>query len=183
MAGASAGGRFAADRARCWIIGAKGLRRVSQRVFCATRQNLVILIGSPTSVWTVGAETFLTVDVGTLEVRPRGPAIAGIWLVTESGAFPAAGWSDFAVVILGWWASALQKSIRSNGLPGRVPFMDDPYAVDVAGMLHLRLIGRDREVGTGEAALNPFVSALISQSRKLLHTCRSREWWSADAIL
>lgn len=132
----------------------------------------------------MGTETFLTVDVGTLEVRPRGPAIAGIWLVTESGPFPAAGWSDFAVVILGWWAIALLKTIRSNGVLGRVHFMDGPYAVDVAlssGILQFRLIGQDREVGTGEAALNPFVSALISQSRKLLHACRSREWWSADA--
>jgi len=134
--------------------------------------------------WTVGTETFLTVDVGTLEVRAGGPAIAGIWLVTESGAFPEAGWSDFAIVILGWWASALLNTIRSNGVQGRVHFMDGPYAVDVAmsdGILHFRLISRDREIGTGEAALGPFVSAFISQSRSILHTCRSREWWCADA--
>jgi hypothetical protein len=132
----------------------------------------------------MGTETCLIVDVGTLEVRPRGPAVAGIWLVTESGAFPAAGWSDFAVVILGWWASALLKTIRSNGVRVRVHFMDGPYAVDVAvssGVLHFRLISRDREVGTGEAALSPFIRALTSQSREVLHACRSREWWSADA--
>jgi hypothetical protein len=129
-------------------------------------------------------EAFLTVDVETLEVRPLGPAIAGIWLVTESGAFPEPGWSDFVVVVLGWFASALLKTMRSNGVRGRAHFMDGPYAVDVGmscGMLHFTLISRDREVGTGEAAIKPFVNALTSQSRKVLDECRSREWWSADA--
>jgi hypothetical protein len=132
----------------------------------------------------VDIETLLTVDVGTLEVRPRGPAIAGIWLITGDGPFPSAGWSDFVVVILAWWAGALLRAIRCSGVPGRVHFMDGPYAVDVAmssGKLHFRLISRDREVGTGEAALDSFVSALISQSQKLLQACRSRDWWSADA--
>jgi hypothetical protein len=132
----------------------------------------------------VGTEIFLIVDVGTFEVRPRGPATAGIWLVTESGAFPAAGWNDFVVVILGWFASALLKTTRSNGVRGRVHFMDGPHAVDLAlssGIHHFKLISRDRVVGSGEAALNSFANALASQSRKVLHACRSREWWSTDA--
>lgn len=132
----------------------------------------------------MGTETFLIIEVETLKVSPRGPATAGIWLITESGAFPAAGWDDFVVVILGWWARALLTTIRSNGVRGRVHFMEGPHVVDVAissGILHFKLISRDREVGTGETAVSPFVSALISQSRKVLHECRSREWWSADA--
>jgi hypothetical protein len=132
----------------------------------------------------MGTETFLIVDVGTFEVRPRGQATAGIWLVTESGAFPAAGWDDFIVVILGALARALLKTIRSNGVRGRVHFMDGPHAVDLAlssGILHFKLISRDREVGSGEAALNSFTNALASQSRKVLHACRSRDWWSTDA--
>jgi hypothetical protein len=170
--------------------GKKGLESsvgVSQRVLCATRPNQIIVIRPPTSrgyAWTMSIEIFLVADVGTLEVRPSGPATGGIWLVTESGAFPAAGWNDFIVVILSWWAGALLKTLRSNGDRVRVPFMDGPYAVDVAmsgGMLNLRLITRDREVGTAEAALHSFVSSLTSQSRKVLHACRSLEWWSADA--
>ncbi|MGA7411101.1 MAG: hypothetical protein WBW33_11485, partial [Bryobacteraceae bacterium] len=133
----------------------------------------------------VGTETSLNVDSGTLEVRPHGPAIAGIWLITEGGGFPSAGWSDFVVVILGWWANALLTTIHSNGVRRvRVPFMDGPYAVDVAmssGMLHFTLISRDREVGTGDAALNSFLSALILTITQVLHACRSLEWWSADA--
>jgi hypothetical protein len=90
----------------------------------------------------MSAETRLIVDVETLQVRPPGPAIAGIWLETESGAFPASGWSDFVVVILSWWAGALVRIIRSKGDRMRVAFMDGPYAVDVAissAMLHFTL--------------------------------------------
>ena len=132
----------------------------------------------------MGTETILIADIGTLKVRPRGPAIAGIWLLTENGAFPAAGWSDFVVVILGWWASALLKAIRGDGIRSRVHFMDGQYAVDVAisdGVIHFRLISQDREVGMGATAFNPFVRALASQSRSVLGECRSKEWWSADA--
>jgi hypothetical protein len=132
----------------------------------------------------MATETILIADVGTLQVRPGGPAVAGIWLVTESGAFPAIGWNDFVVVILGWWTGALLETIRSNGVRVRVNFMDGPHAVDVAlsaGMLYFRLISRDCEVATGESALEPFARALISQSRKVLQACRSRQWWSASA--
>jgi hypothetical protein len=134
--------------------------------------------------WTVGPETYLVVDIETLKVCPSGPAIAAIWLVTETGAFPATGWSDFAVVILGWWAGALLKTIHSNGVRERIHFMDGPHAVDISvssGVVHFRLISRDREVGTSEAALNPFISAMTAQSRNVLHACRLQEWWSADA--
>lgn len=130
------------------------------------------------------AETFLIVDVETLTTRPGGPAIAGIWLVARGGAFPDTGRSDFVVVVLGWWAGAILKTILSNRVRARVHFMDGPHAVEItlsSGMLRFRLISRDREVGIGEAVLVPFVDALISQSRKVLQACRSLGWWSTDA--
>lgn len=132
----------------------------------------------------MGAETRLIIDVETLQVRPLGPAIAGIWLETDSEAFPASGWTDFVVVILSWWASALATIIRGNRGRMRVRFMDGPYAVDVAissAILHFTLISRDKEIGVGEAELNPFVLTFTSQAGEILHACRSQGWWSLDA--
>jgi hypothetical protein len=43
----------------------------------------------------MSTDTLLVADAETLEFRQGGPAIGGIWLVTESGAFPQVGWSDF----------------------------------------------------------------------------------------
>ena len=130
----------------------------------------------------MSAEISLT--VASLEVRQHGPAIAGIWLITKDVAFPAAGWSDFVVVVLGWWAGAILKTMRNNRVRVRIPFMDGPHAVDVAilsGMLQFTMISRDREIGRGEAVPGPFIAALISQSRTLLDACKSRNWWSQDA--
>jgi hypothetical protein len=132
----------------------------------------------------VSTDTLLVVDAENVEFRQGGPAIGGVWLVTEGDAFPQVGWSDFVVVLLCWWAGALLKVIHNEDMQTRVPFMDGPYAVDVArsfGMLKFRMIARDREVSTGEAAVKPFVVELASQSHRVLDTCRSKEWWSTDA--
>jgi len=55
------------------------------------------------------AEASLVVDIEALEVCLRGPAIAGIWLVCDGEAFPAAGWSDFAVVV---WVGGVGRCSR-----------------------------------------------------------------------
>jgi len=132
----------------------------------------------------MSTDTLLVADAETLEFRQGGPAIGGIWLVTESGAFPQVGWSDFVVVLLCWWADALLKVLLNQDIQARVHFMDGPFAVDVArsfGMLNFRMIARDREIGTGEAAVKPFVVGLASQSHRVLDAGRSQEWWSTDA--
>lgn len=63
--------------------------------------------------------------------------------------------------------------------------MDGPYAVEISkdrpGMLHLRMFACDRQIAEGDADIQPLVSELSSQSRKLLNECRLRDWWSPDA--
>jgi len=74
-------------------------------------------------------------------------------------------------VLLCWWADALLKVLLNQDIQARVHFMDGPFAVDVArsfGMLNFRMIARDREIGTGEAAVKPFVVGLASQSHRVL---------------
>ncbi len=133
---------------------------------------------------TMGTDTLLMVDAEAVEVRQGGPAIGGIWLLYENSPFPGVRWSDFVVVLLSWWAEAILKVVHDEGVQERVHFMDGPYSVVVGrsfGMLEIRMIARDREVGTGEAAVKPFVVELVSQSRTVLGACRSQEWWSTDA--
>ena len=133
-------------------------------------------------------EAHLVTELGMLNVRAQGPAIAGIWLVTGGSEFPRAGWNDFVVVVLGWWSSAILRLLENNSGMERVYFMDGPYSVEVSkaqsGRLQLRMFAGPsggREVAVGEADIKRFVSELASQSRKLLDKCRLREWWSPDA--
>lgn len=133
-------------------------------------------------------ETHLITELGMLNVRAQGPAIAGIWLITDDLEFPISGWNDFVVVLLGWWSAAILRLLRHASERERVPFMDGPYAVEVSndqpGRLRLRMFagpGGGREVAMGEADIRRFATELSTQSRKLLNECRLREWWSADA--
>ena len=133
-------------------------------------------------------ETHLVTELGMLNVRPQGPAIGGIWLVTGASEFPRAGWNDFVVVVLGWWSASILRLLGNNTGRERVHFMEGPYAVEVSkaqpGKLQLRMFAGasgGREVAVGEADIKRFVSELATQSRELLDECRLREWWSPDA--
>jgi hypothetical protein len=136
----------------------------------------------------MATETHLVTELERLNVRAEGPATAGIWLVTDGSEFPMIGWSDFIVVVLGWWAASMLRLLRNDSGRERVHFMDGPYAVEISrpttGRLYLQMFAGPSggcEVATGEADLKRFVSELSSQSRKLLCACKSHGWWSKDA--
>ena len=133
-------------------------------------------------------EIHLVTDFKTLKVRDRGPAIAGIWLASGDTQFPIKGWSDFVVVVLGWWAVAIVRLMRSDSDKELVNFMDGPYSVELTraqlGEIRLRMLagaGGGREVAVGEADLQKFVTELTDHARDLLELCKLRQWWSADA--
>lgn len=137
---------------------------------------------------TTETETYLVTELGMLKVRVHGPAIAGIWLVTGRDGFPMVGWTDFVVVLLGWWSRAILRLLGNNSGTERVNFMDGPYAVELSmaqsGKLRFRMFAGfsgGREAAVGEADIKRFISELATQSRKLLDECRLREWWSPDA--
>ncbi|MCB1020413.1 MAG: hypothetical protein KDC27_10820 [Acidobacteria bacterium] len=133
-------------------------------------------------------ETHLVTELGELNVRANGPVTAGIWFATDSSGFPMVGWTDFIVVILGWWVAAILRLLREDSGTERVYFMDGPYAVEVSksawGRLHLRMFagpGEGQEVATGEADVTHFIAELSRQSQKLLDECELQGWWSPDA--
>ena len=62
------------------------------------------------------------------KVRPNGNVTGVIYLELESGQFLERGWSDFPVVILGWWTEAfLQLEINTRS-DVQWRFMDGPYS-------------------------------------------------------
>lgn len=136
----------------------------------------------------MATETHLVTELGKLNVRPQGPATAGIWLTLNGYHFPMIGWNDFVVVVLGWWVAAVLRLLQNDSASERIHFMDGPYAVEISKMpsdrFQLRMFAGPnggREVAVGEAEVRQFIGELSSQSRKLLDECRSRGWWSRDA--
>lgn len=132
--------------------------------------------------------THLVIDLSSLKVRSPGPAIAGVWLTFGEAALPSQGWTDFVVVILGWWADALLKILKDKTLHAIVHFMDGPFMVEVSmaesGRLSFKMLddsAGSRVVAAGGAPLKQFLAEVAEQSRLVLKECESRKWWSTDA--
>ncbi|MBV9266672.1 MAG: hypothetical protein JO061_10940 [Acidobacteriaceae bacterium] len=133
-------------------------------------------------------ETHLVTELGKLNLRPQGPATAGIWLTSNGSHFPMIGWNDFVVVVLGWSVAAVLRLLQNDSASERIHFMDGPYAVEISrvpsGRFQLRMFAGPnggREVAKGEAQVRQFIDELSTQSRRLLDECRLRGWWSPDA--
>lgn len=132
--------------------------------------------------------THLVTDLSSLRVRSSGPAIAGVWLTFGESAFPAQGWTDFIVVILGWWADELVQIIMGKKSHAQMRFMDGPFMVEVSlaesGLLSCKMKDDSTEggvVAVGEASLKQCLAEMTKQSRLVLQECESRTWWSTEA--
>jgi hypothetical protein len=71
----------------------------------------------------------ISLDLQTFrQSRKTGNVTGVIFLELQHGPFPEAGWSDFPVIILGWWIEAwlqLETSAKRREVQWR--FMDGPY--------------------------------------------------------
>jgi hypothetical protein len=130
------------------------------------------------------------VETASLRIRANGPATANMWLVINGREFPAHGWNDFVVVVLGWWATALLEVLRNPRTLATIHFMEGPYAVKVcmspSGLLQLCAVegsNRNIEVAVGEGEIHAFISGVISQSHEVLDLCRREVAWSNDAAI
>lgn len=133
-------------------------------------------------------QTKLIIEPASVVARPGKSATGNIWLKLEGCDFPARGWNDFIVVLMGWWANALLRLVRGDCTHEIIPFMDGPYAVEVImsspGMLRFQAVqGQDRNmaIAFGEQSVDDFIKALIFQGQEVLDACRRQSWWSKDA--
>ena len=119
---------------------------------------------------------------------PGGPVNGPIWLVLHGKAFPADGWDDFVVVVLGWWTAALERLISGSSRREIVDFMDGPYEVELAAsdrdVLRIETKRRDEDRGYSHVVdgdMKQVVSQVACQARRVLAECRRLDWWSGDA--
>jgi hypothetical protein len=125
-------------------------------------------------------------DLSTLHRTKVGSITAGIWLSFGDTLFPGARWSDFVVVILGWWADALQSNDRRLVLR----FMDGPYSLRMSRNSEGCSIEGMNGQGKEERSLFHFAvdfprfrEDVCSAGRKVLVACREKRWESRDIEL
>jgi hypothetical protein len=109
-----------------------------------------------------------------------------LFLELGGSAFPAPGWNDFPVVILGWWIRAVLE-LQGTGAACCCRFMDGPFEFEVkrAGPVwELRLV--ERRVATVQVLRVERVSpaevllAIHAAADALLKVCKERSWSSRD---
>jgi hypothetical protein len=124
--------------------------------------------------------------VATLQRSTKGSITGNVHVELGTFVFPDRGWSDFVVVILGWWLKALKKLVNGEKRV-ELPFMDGPYAIYVTAvestMCTLECVKKAREplvVLSARVELGRLISETERAATQLIEACESRDWQSPD---
>lgn len=118
----------------------------------------------------------------------KGGNITGeIWLEVAGFEFPGRHWSDFPVIILGWWLDALFALWSGRRSRGECLFMDGSYSFEVSkegDSFVLRCFGdthsaKEREWG-GVIDLPGLLRQTLDAASTITEECRRRGWATSD---
>jgi len=117
--------------------------------------------------------------------RSAGGGITGaVLLRLDDTAFPGEGWSDFPVVVLGWWLRTFTRLLSSAGTSGRCHFMDGPFAFEVeharGGEWFVTQLRGARRGSARQINGPSLVESIVASARAILAACAQRGWYSAD---
>jgi hypothetical protein len=112
-------------------------------------------------------------DLQTFRQSCADGSVTGvIFLELRDGAFPGLGWSDFPVIILGWWIDAwLQLEVPARRKVQWL-FMDGPYVATITKV-------------TGDASTDAFEfsqarSSLLRAAERVVAHCDERKMLGRD---
>lgn len=84
----------------------------------------------------------ITLDLQSFRQSREGSNVTGvIFLELQDGAFPERGWSDFPVIILGWWIDALLQLEVPTRREVQWRFMDGPLALTLTKVSDAASVG------------------------------------------
>lgn len=117
--------------------------------------------------------------------RSAEGGVTGVVLLRlDDTAFPGEGWSDFPVVVLGWWLRTFTRLLSGAGTSGRCHFMDGPFGFEVRRERDDEWFVtqlRDNRSGSARPIDGPaLVDSAVACARAILNTCAQRGWHSAD---
>jgi len=130
----------------------------------------------------------IEVDVETLARSGAGLVYGKLVLRIDGVEFPHPAWTDFAVVVLGWWCDAAVQLFQGDPGPIDVRFMEGPFLVELQSAprhcWHLVLIEDDvsrRIRYSADVDAASLGRSLLFASERILEVCQIRGWWSPDA--
>jgi hypothetical protein len=128
------------------------------------------------------------VEPRTLTKAPSGSLIGTIWLHSEQHPeidFPEARWTDFAVVILGWWLTEVEAMLRGASDEAHCSFMDGPFEFRIDKVGEIRLLRRGAsgtsDVAKRQISLHAFWQQLNVAASHVISEC-DRRGFSTDDV-
>jgi len=129
-----------------------------------------------------------SVKLSPNELVQRRLVSGPIWLEMDGQAFPVDVWSDFPVVILGWWLSNLKPLVTNQSMSCECLFMDGDYRFNVTvqqrGDWVVTFIRDelDGETRLLEKDVDPqaLISEVVSAAKTVASLCRLNGWESSD---
>jgi len=128
------------------------------------------------------------VDTATFKRGANGNVTGEIALKVGATPFPAEDWSDFPVIVAGWWMEEL-RSLRLDGGECELSFMDGPFSVKVSGS-NSGSVSIDLYKNEAAVSFHPtivpradFLNAALEAAEKIESFCRAKGWNSADLAL
>jgi hypothetical protein len=129
------------------------------------------------------------IDPRSFYQAKSGSIVGSVWIRTQGEqdiVFPEAGWTDFPVVILGWWLKEIEALVCGHTTEATCSFMDGPFefCLTASGDVHL---SRRRDEGTlnlgrfrrPESAQELWAS-LHRAAVAVLSECDARGWSGND---
>jgi len=118
----------------------------------------------------------IALDLQTFHQSREGGNVTGvIYVELESGAFPEMGWSDFPVIILGWWVEALLQLEAPARREVLWQFMDGPHSLTLNKVAST--------VSSGALALAQVQSSLLETAERVVAYCERHNMFSKDLEL
>jgi hypothetical protein len=115
----------------------------------------------------------ITLDLETFRQGRESANVTGvIFLELQDKAFPQVGWSDFPVIILGWWIEAWLQFMTPERREAVWRFMDGPH--------YVTLIKEGNARSTGAFEFREVQSNLLEAAVRVIAHCQRHNMLSRD---
>lgn len=125
-------------------------------------------------------------DVATLRRSAKGSITGNVFIELGTFIFPDRGWSDFVVIIFGWWLTALKRLVDGERRV-ELPFMDGPYAMRVTAfepatwtLECVETVHAPNVVSSVSVDVARLIRETERVAAQVVTACETRGWQSSD---
>lgn len=126
------------------------------------------------------------INLDSIKMSKSGAITGEIFFEVSNKFFPEENWSDFIVVILGWWVNNLRNYYQRREDCFELCFMDGPLSIkvknkeeDTIELSFMRITGDEQQIFfKAECYKEVLKKRILSAARKILRKAEIEQWYS-----